>query len=445
MRGSAKSGRRAHYAWAVTAAACLAQFVEVVGHNGIGTILPYIAQDLGIGISVAASIAMSFALGQAFGAFLWGGLADKIGLRKAIGFSALSCSIAIISLGVFAHSLIVTCAVNAVVGVTSAGVRDATMPKLISAWYAPNMRGRGIAPVSFGGALAGAVLGVALPLILSTHSWNFAYVSVGVIGVVVSIVVFAVVRDSPASVGTIPCGYGVDAQGSDSACALIQPEGRYGKDEVMEAVKSPFAWKLGFVYFFTLVSLTGYMNYVVTAAMTGGFDIVAAGLCISVTTIAMCVSQVLFSTLTDVVPIKYVLGIMYAGSATGMLLLCFALEFVAGWLAVYVCCAFVGLFFGNIPVLQTQCAELFPVKIRGAGSGVVATVGALGGVLGPLVAGVSIGISGSTFGFFFSCTGASLAAGALSLACLPKTGGKYGDPFLNADGSQRALGEVHLV
>lgn len=409
---------------------------------GIANLLAYIAEDFGVGIAAVAVIASSLSLGQAVGSVVWGGLVDKIGLRKTFSVATMLIGVFSIIFGLFSATLLLACVFVFLVGFSTSGVSPSTVPKLISVWFAPNMRGRGIIPITMGGTLAGVITGIAVPWMISTFAgWGASYVAMGVIDLVFALFVFAVIRDSPAEKGLMPCGY---SKALEVVAEDDKPEGEPSLfQNIAKGAKLKNAWLLGLIALLGAVYLSGCMNNTVAALLESGVDGVSAGLCMSIFSAAMCISQIVFPIMSDKVSTKTVLSIMFIGFVAGGALMWYCYSAGASTAVFFGMCAFAGLFFGTNPIINIQSSSLFPVHLRGAGAGIVYLCLTIGNVIGPLLVGAIIGATGQAFGFVYSC----IACGVLSIVLaqlLPRTGGKYGDPFLNADGTVKKLDEVVL-
>lgn len=439
---TATQSKGLHYAWWISIAAFLTQFILIVGVQGAGVILSLLADSIGVTVAVAALVVSFFNIGQAVGAPIWGWILDKIASRKTFTLGCVLGSLSIMAFGLFSLNLILACIFSLLMGLTMASIRDATLPKLISTWFAPNMRGRGIIPMSLGGTVGGTLLGIVLPQLLNNFSWEISYVILGIFGLVISLIVFLVIRNDPADLGLLPCGLSA-AEAAEAPAEAPAGEQQQTSGGMIAGFKMANAWILGIIYLLFQIYLVGNMNYIVTSVMDSGFDVAAAGLCVSIFSLTMCVSQIIFAALSDKIAIKYVLSIEFAGCFVGALLMVFLLG-NADLLVVYVITAIMGLFMGVTPIVQTQSAELFPVPQRGVGAGAVGALGMIGGIVGPLIVAAVISAMGATEMYLWPCIICAALAFLISLFLLPKTGGKYGDPFLNADGTPKDLKDVVL-
>ena len=419
-------------AWFASGSGFLSQLICVWGLSIFGISMSTIASDLGVEVS-ALGIATSI-YGACYAGFsvVWGNLADRLGVRKTLSIAVLGIGVFLILAGQLATNAISAIALYALAGVFASGTASAVLPKLISTWFAANSRGKGMTVVTLGGSLAGVLGGILFPQLLKSMGWHGCFSVVGIIAIVVAIIIFAILRDEPACIGTYPFGSPVGTPVEFSSKRdLTAEEKAANKANALRVLKMPITWKYGILYIFWQFTLMAYQAYTVVAAQAAGMDLVSASFITTIVTACMAIGTIFFPFLSDKIGRKPT--IVVASILTGVCALSAFFAYGAGAAAtpivIYLIYGVYGFCNAVTPLHNTAMAECYPEELRGAGPGMISTIAIVGRFGGPMIAGSLIAMSGNTtiaIAFTGVCV---IISGILSLLWVPRTGGKYGDPM----------------
>lgn len=421
--------KKSNYAWAVAGSGFLSQIICVWCLAIFGTSLVYIAQNfeveptsLSIGISV-------FGLLYAGCSFIWGTMADKIGLRPTITIASIGVGVFLIVCGVVANSPVMAIVLYACAGVFVSGCGSAVLPKIVSTWFAPNMRGKGIAVITLGGSLAGVLGGIVMPQFILAGGWRFCFEGIGAIIIVFGIIIFLIMRDNPAKIGTVPFGDKGLPQPAEKKVVTPEQRAKDNKQRLL-VLKQPITWMYGAILIFWQLGLMSHTAFHVAAVQSVDFSIVVAGLVGTSCTVGMTIGQIIFPTLSDRLGRKGVLVVIMA--LAGVMAIVYFFVLTSGTtneVLLYLTYGVFGLFFSATPLHNTLMGECYPDDLRGTGPGVISTIALIGRFFGPIACGAIIGMMAGQTAYYAIFMGVCfIISSFLALLWAPKTGGKYGDP-----------------
>lgn len=424
-----------NYAWVSSTAGFLSQPVFTMSMTSWGICLISIANTFGMETTDFAIGASLYGALSALLAFVWGVLYDRFGIRKVISASMLGVAAMFFLLGFFgATSPMAAILLYAVAGAFVAGVANTSMAKIIGTWFMAKHRGKGASFVALGGLAGGLTVGIVAPIFISMGDFRTCYIGLAIIYCVLTVIVFALMRDDPASVGTEPFGYKEGdkiEEGSKEKVSFAT---------IVRILKMPVTWKLGIIMIMWQIYLTSFNTYFAASAVQVGFTLAIAGLALSAKNITQAIGGVFFPFLSDYVVRKYALLIQAIGAAALIL----ATYFIVGSgniqdMILLVCVAAFGFFTSSTPVLVTLQSDCYPRELRGSGPGVVNTIAVVGTFGGPLIAAwlVNTLFGDQLWGFMIMLAVMYLLVGVLGATLLPKTGGKKAlDTFAEVDASE---------
>ncbi|MDR2492716.1 MAG: MFS transporter, partial [Coriobacteriales bacterium] len=311
-----------HYGFMIIAAGFLTQFVLLCCQRMPALTLENIRVALNISYTEVGLITSWFTVFYAGGAFLWGYLNDAIGAKKTLSLAAAVAAIGLVAFGAFAQNgLLVAVIVWSVAGLGCAGLYMATLPVLIANWFAPKRRGFAMGLITPGGNVCSIVLGLVVPTLVVSSSWQVGFIVVGVFCALVTVFIFAFVRTYPSEKGLAPYGSPAGTQAAPSPNvetlqeekdARQKPEKDAGHKAGQKAVqktarlsnfahvlRSGITWHFGALY--TIYQI-GYMvstTYYVASTIYAGYTPVEAGLGITFGGLATVVSLNVFGNLSD--------------------------------------------------------------------------------------------------------------------------------------------------
>ncbi|MBQ3301952.1 MAG: MFS transporter [Eggerthellaceae bacterium] len=427
-----------NYAWVVATGGFFAGIAAIAGPQIWGYVSPYIAEAFKIAPTDIAWGASLYQLTCGVFGFFVGMLGDRFGARKLVALGLIGMGICYILGGVTGGaSPIGPCIFYGIAGLFAAFALVILLPKLISDWFAPQLRARGMLLNVLGGTATGALMGIILPVVILKSGWAVAFGGVGVVLIIAGIIWFLMVRDNPYDEGTIPLGYTPEEAERMRAPELTAEEKEAKKKEdranVIKALKYPVTWIFALSMILWFWMFVGANVYQVGAIMEAGFSIKVAGGIGTAIMIANLVGLALWPTLSDkILSRKLFFGGLLLGAAVMYLIAFFYLK--GGGNNTFVLFAIfviLGIFTITAPIQQTLYCEVYPPNLRNAGPGVLITIATIGAATAPIIGGWWTGLFGGSLVYIFLFTALSAVGAALvAIFGLPKTGGKYGDPLL---------------
>lgn len=432
----AKMRKKSWFAWLQSIAGFSSQIVASTATNTYTICVALIATQLGC---TAADLAIASSLfGATYAGFswLWGNMADRIGIRWSISLSPVWVGIGFILISLFTNSIVSFSVLCALAGVGMGGVSGATLSKAIGSWYSTNWRGKGMILVNMGGNAASTIMGIATPILIA-GGWQSAYMIMGVAYLCCGVLNFILFRDSPAAIGTVPFGSpkGTMPAPCEKKVQLTAEEKAAAKKAKNEAtikcLKDPMTWKFGVIYAFWQLQMNSNKAFMVAAVVAAGIgDVAFGGGLMAGFSFAMLFGMPIISFLGDYFPRKYIFGggVLAAGICFVAIWFVFGSGNAALLPPIYSALGFVS---GTVGISWVMMAESFPPNMRGTGPGVISTFGIIGRVGGPLLAAFWINtfFGGDTASYVLFAAACMLIAGILIFIWLPKTSGKYGDPL----------------
>jgi MFS family permease len=353
-------------------------FINAIDRASLSTAAPNMMAELGMDAGM---------MGIALSAFFWsyiimnipaGGLADKYGAKRALGWAAGLWSVCSALTGAANHYLHV---VLARIGV-GAG-EAASFPvnaRIVTNSFPPEERGTAVGFYTSGLRLGFALTPILMAYLISTWSWRFAFYVTGtasLLWVVLWYFTYKEARTETAAVGAAP---------------KIPWKELLANRTVLGLVLCKFFQDYLFYLFVTW--LPAYL------IMGRGFTIMKMGWYASLPWIAGAVAQPLMGWLSDWLIRR---GVSITVSRKAIIIamqLMAASVVVAGYVdsamtAVWLLTFSVACESASTSILWATCTDVAPPSAAGSLAGIMDTAGALAGVLAPTVTGFLVKITGS--------------------------------------------------
>lgn len=428
------TAKKSGYAWLISAAGFLSQLIVVFSLAMFGMTIASIAESLGVAVTALAICSSVYGLCYGGLGVVWGNIADRIGVRLQFGIASVGAGVFAILFGLFVNSVASACILYALVGCFTAGITTGTIPKLVTLWFDSKWRGRGIVIVGLGGTVAGMLLGVIAPIIIGVNGWQGCFEIFGAVNVVLGIIIFLILRDTPESIGTVPFGSDPKEYVPAPIAKEMTAEEKAAKKQadhnaLIRVLKRPLTWKFGILLIFWQFCLTASSTYFIAAITFAGYSLVVAGLVSTLKTAGMFVGTLFSPSLSDKFGRKIVFVIQMFMYAILFAVFYFTIG-TGNELLVYVVGFLCGICDAQAPIMQSALGECFPKSLRGTGPGMCTTISLVGRFFGPMIAAAIIVMFGgnTTIALLWGAVAIGIA-GILGIIWLPKTGGKYGDPL----------------
>lgn len=408
-----------HYGYVVAAVSILV----VLGSLGLGRfsftmIYPNMMEGLRLGNTEMGFLASINFLGYMIFSLAGGIMASRYGPRLIISLSLVIAGIAMVATGL-AGGLAVAMLLRFITGLGSGGSNVPVMG-LISSWFAPRRRGMaaGLAVGGSGIGIAGA--GILVPLINSSYlhdGWRWSWHLLGGAVVVIGLLAFIFLRNSPYQMGLQPVGATKDSPGQAAGTSTASP---FNWSLIY---RSREIWRLAFLYFlfgFSYIIMVNFFSvYLIREA---GLAEKTAGYLWSIAGLLGIFSGFIWGNISDLVGRRLALFMVFGLQGT-----CFAI-FALGQSPLYYWSAAIifGITsFATPAIIAAATGDFVGARLAPAGLGMITVLFGIGQILGPALAGYLADFTGTyRIGFFI----ASLAAltGALgSLSIKPPTEARH--------------------
>jgi AAHS family 4-hydroxybenzoate transporter-like MFS transporter len=400
------------------AAICLfAQIFDGFDLNSIGMAAPALSQAWHLpGPAFSATFVMS-SIGIMVGALISGPIGDRFG-RKPVLLASLALLTVSSFACVWAGSVPVLAALRFVTGMGIGTLMPASVA--LACDYVPERRRAGMIMVVFTGApLGGFVGGQLVAQLLPVYGWQAIFVIGGALPLLLIPVVLLFLPESPRFLlkqGRLtPAAQRVlrrleidPAQGSDGLdLAQRNPVAGLFRDGL--AVTTILVWTL---YFSNLLSMYLISYWMPTVLHMLGMTPADAVFAASLGNAGPLVSIFVIAPLSMRFPSQNVVAVSLAGgifaiAAVGLLDLPYlpllAVIFLIG------CCTI-----GSMTAINGMTAALYPARVRNTGMGWALGIGRLGGIAGPWLGGMLLGLGWPPRAIFlFACVTALMATVAV--------------------------------
>ena len=390
--------KKTHYGWYVVAAGTLCIFASLgFGRFALGMLLPAMAESLNLTYSQMGLISTSNFVGYMFAVLFCGYISAKTGSRLLIFLALLLVAVSMLLVS-RANSFTTVAIIYTLTGVGS-GASNVPMMALIASWFSARQRGKAAGFVVIGSGFAILLSGKLIPYLNQlgeSDGWRISWMVLGIIVLIISIICFVVIRDTPAELGLKP----VDSNTSSG------PDSKPGFAEEPTSVTRKDIYHLGAIYFLFGYTYVIYATFIVTTLVQErGFSEAVAGNFWSWVGFLSLFSGPVFGTLSDKLGRKAGLIVVFTIQMFAYLLV--ALSLPINFLYLSIGCY--GIVAWSIPSIMTALVGDYvgPQKTARV-FGFVTFIFALGQIAGPAIAGFLAEKSGS---FSSSFLMASLFAG----------------------------------
>ena len=390
------SNFKMHRGWAIALSCFLASSVMIGGSQySFGHFVEPLETEFGwsrtqIGISLSL-----IAFGSFISPFI-GRMIDKHGARNIMSLSIAVFSISYL-MRPFMTELWHWYALGVVQSFSMVGGAMLPPGKLVGLWF-PRNRGKILSVTAMGNNFGGMAVQPLLAFLIVFFSWKAGYGGLGILGILVAVLCFAVVRNP----------------------VFIQDEGSGSSEDTSRVISG---------YTLSQALRTKLFYSVLLAAVCGGFTysallpqvyphLIINGIsegtaALAVTVFATCgmFGKFVLGAFSDKYGPRLALIIDLIGQSVFVCLMVYAGKEIPLWLVV----PFMGFFLGAFGALyELIVIESFGVRYFGSIMGVVAVAHAIPSFAGPVIAGLSYD-STDGYGLAFFVTGVIFAVGALSL------------------------------
>jgi len=361
-------------------------FIVVYAYRlSIGPLAPFIKEDLNLTSAQIGSIMSAASFGYMIGMFPAGWAADRIGVRWLLIFGELVGGVFL--LGMFlAPSYTSALVIMAIAGFGGGCLMPATT-KGVMVWFPANERATVMGFKQTAVNIGGIVTAMVLPGMALVLGWHFAFLFLGILAILIGTISFFLYKEPPAPV--VPDSRDNAVLTND----IVPPVNK----SVLTILKNRDMWLVALAGLTLLIVEFGMMAHLVlylTEVML--LPVVTAGIVLAVTEAGGFLGKPGSGFLSDrVFNSRRNVYMLWAGIASAMCLLIALWGPGLSW-ALYPILFILGITsigWGGIHL--TLVAELAGKELAGTATGTVMLITAVGGVVGPVLFGYIVDVSGS--------------------------------------------------
>jgi len=250
-----------------------------------------------------------------------------------------------------------------------------------------------------GGAFGIGVMPLVSSLLISAYGWRNSSVILGGIVLVIAVSAALFLKRDPGGMGLLP--YGADIAKTEDLD--LQAVGF----SLGEAVCTRQFWMLGLIFFCGLFLMNVVVVHIVIHAMGLGVPATAAASILSVAAGVSIPGRIIMGSIADRMGNRSCLAVCYIMGLVAFILLLVAREL---WM-LYLFAVIYGLgLWASGTIMAPLTAEFFGLKSHGAIVACVNLITAVGGAVGPVLAGHIFDVTGSYQQAFLMCVGVSIIA-----------------------------------
>lgn len=399
------------YGWLVVAGAFVSHLLSYgVLTVAFGVFFPFMAEALGLGRGLLATVAAAARLVSAALAPLLGPVVDRRGPRRVMALGVLSLAGGAGVLAAAGNAWHVFLGYGLVMAFGSIALGELTGDTTVARWFV-RRRGRALALSTMGLSTAGIVIPLPVALLIGTLGWRGAWLVLAAAILVLGAAATAVMRRRPEDYGLSPDGA---AAARPTGTVVAAAEVSFG---AREAARTPAFWLLVISTNLAGLGFFGVNLHLFSYVTDGGLSAAVAATMITYLYTLHTVAKPLWGLVAERVHVRHCIAVCYAGGAVGVMILLLAPASVAG-LAVFA--TVYGLTRGAQSfVTSLAWADYFGREAQGAIRGLASPFRHLSAAAGPVVGGVLHDVTGDYRLAFAIFATAFLAGAAVALAAAP--------------------------
>jgi MFS family permease len=400
------------YGWIVVAGAFVSHLLSYgILTVAFGVFFPFMAEALGLGRGLLASVAAAARLVSAALSPLLGPVVDRRGPRGIMALGVLSLAGGAVVLAAAGNAWHVFLGYGVVMAFGSIALGELTGDTTVARWFV-RRRGRALAVSTMGLSTAGIVIPLPVALLIAALGWRGAWLALAGVILVLGTAAAAVMRRRPEDHGLSPDGAATPRPGGAAASAATEVS-----FSARAAARTPAFWLLVVSTNLAGLGFFGVNLHLFSYVTDGGLSAAVAAAMITYLYTLHTVAKPLWGVIAERVHVRYCIAACYAGGALGVLILLLAPASVAGLAAfgtVY------GLTRGAQSfVTSLAWADYFGRQAQGAIRGLASPFRHLSAAAGPVVGGVLYDLTGDYRLAFAIFATAFLAGAAVALAAKP--------------------------
>lgn len=377
--------KKIYYGWIIVAAAFIIMATAWASvYNCSSLFIKPISEDLGFTRTEISATMTIRGIFQMIISFLSGKIFKKFNIIKLMRVCTITLVVSFFLYSI-SSSLIIFYLLTVIISVSVSLVCVLPFSLILSNWFIKD-RGFAIGIAFMGSGVGGMILSPLVGNWIASFGWRFAYRALALIMLLtITPCTFFIVRTDPKDLGLIP--YGFDD--------TIEPDNREEEYEGMmlrDAFRTIRFWTLCLSSIFLLIGVNTLVMSLSPHLTDIGYSIPFSANIVALTMGSIAVGKIILGKLFDNLGPRKAVTIACISTLSGLVGLVYANYYIA--LAVIVIFSGIGCAYGTVanPVLTV---ELYGKKDYSSIFGFLSAVGALGGIIGPILSGYLYDISGS--------------------------------------------------
>ena len=370
--------------WIVAASFFIALYVAGIIFFGFTAFFEPIVQEFGwsyTAVSIGASLR---GLEAGILAPLIGFLVDRFGSRKLVLLGVITVGFGLLLLSQ-TRSLVTLYSGFLLLSLGAGGCTSVVLYTSVANWFKRHIgRALGIAACGFG---AGGIMVPLIPWLINIYDWRTTLIILALGMWVIGIPLALVIRDKPEQYGYLPDGGVMPAVTPEHLAESETEGGGFSK-----IIKDRTLWLIGLAEAIRWIILTAVVIHIMPYLTTVGVPRTNAAFVAAAIPLISLLGRFGFGWLGDMFDKRYLMAITYFLTGLGML----ALSFASTGLAIFIFVMFFALALGGGVTLRgAMISDYFGRSSFGKALGIVMGASALGGIIGPALAGWTFDTTGS--------------------------------------------------
>ncbi len=377
--------QRIYYGWWIVAASFfIALYVAGIIFFGFTAFFEPIVQEFGwsyTAVSIGASLR---GLESGILAPLIGFLVDRFGSRKLVLLGVITVGLGLLLLSQM-HSLVTLYSAFLILSLGAGGCTSVVLYTSVANWFKRHIgRALGIAACGFG---AGGIMVPLIPWLISIYDWWTALIILAFGMWIIGIPLALVIRDKPEQYGYLPDG---------GKMPVVNPEhpteSEAAGDRFSDIIKHRTLWLISLAEAIRWIILTAVVIHIMPYLTTVGVPRTSAAFVAAAIPLVSLIGRFGFGWLGDMFDKRYLMAITYLLAGLGMLALSFASTGMLIFIFVILFALALG---GGVTLRGAMISDYFVRSSFGKALGIVMGASALGGIIGPALAGWTFDTTGS--------------------------------------------------
>ena len=303
------------YGWVVLYGASAAQFASNAAASLTMSVFIYpISQDLGWSRTLIAGAASVGGLVATVQSPLIGWLTDRYGIRVVLASSVLVLGLSVMFLSWATAPLAFYIAYGIARSMFSSPIKIGSSVA-VSRWFI-EWRGRATGVLFLSHAAGMTAFPLVAGLVIARSGWQDAWLTLGVIVLVVALVPALLIVQNPEDAGLRPDGRSAGPAGDATRAEALDPVWTLG-----EAVRTPALWLLALAGGFVFMIQAGTNVHVGAFFRDQGLDAGVAALAVSVNAMSTGAASLFWGWLADRAPVRYVFAAVAVVMTAGVSLI----------------------------------------------------------------------------------------------------------------------------